>query len=325
MSWSGKRVLVTGGGGFIGSHLCQRLALEGASVRALVHYRFDGSHGWLDELPESKHIEVLAGDIRDRESVAQAMRDQEVVFHLAALISIPSSYQSPSAFFLTNAMGTMNVLLEARAQGTGKVVHQSSSEVYGSALYLPMNESHPLVGQSPYAASKIAADKAVESFHLSYGVPVVTARPFNCYGPQQSERAVVPSIIVQALRGGPIKLASCDSRRDFTFVADMVSGLLQVAEKGTLGKVYNLATGTDVSTTQLAGMVQLVLGTKVPIEVDEKRDRPGSSEVTLLCGDALLATVQLGWWSKTGLEEGLEVTTAWFREHLGRYSGKYAI
>ena len=229
MNWNGKRVLVTGAGGFIGSHLTERLVELGATTRALVHYNALGSWGWLDHSPFRNDIEAVAGDVTDRDSVRQVVHRMERVFHLAALIAIPYSYQAPASYVRTNVEGTLNVLQAAHEWGVEVVVHTSTSEVYGTARYVPIDEAHPLQGQSPYAASKIGADKMAEAFHLSFGLPVVTVRPFNTFGPRQSARAIVPTIIAQGLAGSVVRLGNLHPRRDLTFVSDTVEGLVRAA------------------------------------------------------------------------------------------------
>lgn len=320
MTWSGRRVLVTGAGGFIGSHLAERLAALGARARAFVHYRAAGAAGWLETSPQREAIEVVAGDVRDRDSVAAAMEGVEAVFHLAALIAIPYSYHAPTSYLRTNVEGTLNVLQAARAAGVARVVHTSTSEVYGTARYVPINEAHPLRGQSPYAASKIGADKMAEAFHLSYGLPVVTVRPFNTYGPRQSARAVVPTIITQCLTGGTVRLGNLHPTRDLTFVADTVEGFLRAAAAPQAdGRTVNLGTGREISIEQLARTIGDLIGRPVTIERDEGRERPEGSEVERLLADASLAQRLLGWEPQVSLEEGLRLTIEWVREHLHGY------
>jgi len=229
-NWKGKRVLVTGAGGFIGSHLTERLAQLGAKTRALVHYHASGSWGWLDGSPYQDEIEVVAGDVCDQESVRQAVEGREVVFHLAALIAIPYSYHAPKSYVRTNVEGTLHVLQAAREFGVARLIHTSTSEVYGTARYTPIDEAHPLQAQSPYAAAKIGADKLVESFHLSYSLPVVILRPFNTFGPRQSARAVVPTIIAQCLADSKVRLGNLSPTRDLTYVTDTIEGFVQAAE-----------------------------------------------------------------------------------------------
>jgi len=327
MNWQGKRVLVTGAGGFVGSHLTERLVTLGARTRAMVHYRSDGSWGWLDHSIHSNEIEVFPGDILDRDSVAQAMTECEVVFHLAALIAIPYSYGAPQSYVRTNVEGTVNVLQEARKVGVQRLVHTSSSETYGTARYVPIDEDHPLQGQSPYAASKIGADKMAESFYLSYGLPVSTIRPFNVFGPRQSSRAIIPTIITQALNEPHVRLGNLTPTRDFTYVADTVDGFLKVAEcDGALGQVVNIGSGEEISVKDLCLIILDLIDRDVSILDDPVRSRPKSSEVDRLCAANLKARDLLGWSPKHGFKDGLIDTIEWTRENLERYkTGMYAV
>ena len=328
MSWQGRRVLVTGAGGFIGSHLTERLVALGAQTRALVHYRSDGGWGWLDHSAHKHEVEVVAGDVGDRDSVAQAMQGREFVFHLAALIAIPYSYHAPMSYVRTNVEGTVNVLQAAREAGVERVVHTSTSEVYGTARYVPIDEEHPLQGQSPYSASKIAADKLAEAFHLSYGLPVATIRPFNTYGPRQSARAVIPTIITQALREPEVRLGSLDPTRDFSFVPDTVEGFLRIGETPeAVGRVINVGTGREVSIGDLANLILKLVGrTDLPVIQEEARVRPEGSEVDRLCADISRASKDTGWSPLYTLEEGLGRTIEWVRDNLDRYrAGVYAV
>jgi dTDP-glucose 4,6-dehydratase len=327
VGWQGRTVLVTGAGGFIGSHLAERLAREGARVRALVHYNALGLWGWLDHSPLKGRMEVIAGDICDRDSVAAAVAGAEVVFHLAALIAIPYSYAAPASYLRTNAEGALNVLGAARTLGGVKVVHTSTSEVYGSAQKTPIGEDHPLVGQSPYAASKIAADKLAESFHLSFGLPVVTVRPFNTFGPRQSARAIIPTIITQALADQPIRLGNLHPTRDLNYVENTVDGYLAAADSdAAVGRTVNLGSGREISIGDLAALICRLLGKPALFTQDAQRMRPAGSEVERLLADNTLARELLGWRPRVGLEQGLEATIAWLRENLGRYRvGVYAV
>jgi NAD dependent epimerase/dehydratase len=327
MNWSGKRVLVTGAGGFIGSHLTEKLVSLGAETRAMVHYRSDGSLGWLDHSDSKDMIESYAGDISDRDSVMKAMNNREIVFHLAALIAIPYSYQAPQSYLKTNTEGTLNVLQAVRDTDAERMIHTSTSEVYGSAQYVPMDEGHPLKGQSPYAASKIGADKMAEAFNLSFGVPVTTIRPFNTYGPRQSSRAVIPTIITQALTGQPILLGNLEARRDFNFVADNVEAYIRCAEEpGAVGQVINIGSGREISIGELAATTLSLIGGDSSIVIDEQRLRPEASEVDHLCADNNRARAILGWAPSHTLEEGLEETIQWIRENLDKFRpGTYAI
>jgi NAD dependent epimerase/dehydratase len=321
LSWAGKRVLVTGAGGFIGSHLTERLVQEGANTRALVHYNAQGAAGWLDKSAVRSEVEVLAGDIADRDSVRQAMQGVEVVFHLAALIAIPYSYHAPASYVRTNIEGTLNVLQAARELETLRVVHTSTSEVYGTARYVPIDEAHPLQGQSPYSASKIGADKLSEAFHLSFNVPVVTVRPFNTFGPRQSARAVIPTIMTQCLAGAKaIRLGSLHPTRDLNYVSNTVEGFLHAATaSGATGQTINLGSGREISIGELAKTIARILNVDVRIEQDEQRLRPEGSEVERLLADNTLAQTLLGWKPAVSLEEGLTLTIEWMREHLDMY------
>lgn len=327
MNWNGKKVLVTGGGGFIGSHLTERLVELGASTRALVHYNALGSWGWLDHSPLKDQVEVVSGDICDRDSVHNALHGVDVVFHLAALIAIPYSYRAPESYVRTNIIGTLNVLQAARELGTERVVHTSTSEVYGTAQFTPMDEGHPLQGQSPYSASKIGADKLVESFYRSYNLPAVTVRPFNTYGPRQSARAVIPTIITQALTSDCIHLGNLDARRDFTYVRDTVDGFLRAAvAPDVAGRELNLGTGSDISVGELAGQIIRLVNRPVEIATEEERLRPEKSEVMRLLSDNGLARQMLGWEPAYSLEDGLRETIAWIGDHLDFYNvGRYEI
>lgn len=327
MTWAGKRVLVTGAGGFIGSHLTERLVDLGAQVRALVYYQSDGSWEWLDHSDRKNDIEVVAGDIRDRDSVMSAVRGMDIVFHLAALIAIPYSYRAPGSYVKTNIEGTLNVLQAAKEVRLERVVHTSTSEVYGTARSLPINESHPLQGQSPYAASKIAADKMAEAFHLSFGVPVVTVRPFNTYGPRQSARAVIPTIITQCLVGKTIRLGNVTPTRDMNYVSDTVEGLIQAAvAPNAIGRTVNLGSGREVSIENLAELIATLVNRDAVIESDPERERPKNSEVERLVADNTAARELLGWKPSVSLEEGLRLTIDWIRKHLTEYRpGVYVV
>ncbi len=317
-----KSTLVTGAGGFIGSHLVERLVAQGAKVRALVHYNSRRDAGWLSRI-EGKmtdRVEIVAGDLRDSGAVSQAVEGCQVVFHLGALISIPYSYQRPLDVTETNVLGTLNVLTACRRFRVERIVHTSTSEVYGTARRVPIDESHPLQGQSPYSAGKIGADKLAESFFCAFGLPVVTVRPFNTYGPRQSTRAVIPVIITQALGGRVVKLGNLESTRDFTYVSDTVEGFLRAAEIiGVEGQVFNLGTGSEISVGALAARILQLTGSSARIEPDPARLRPEASEVRRLVSDNARARSTLGWAPQTNLDEGLRVTIEWFRENLHLY------
>ena len=316
----GARVLVTGAGGFIGSHLAERLVELGARVRAFVHYNALGSRGWLEQSPHRDEMEIVLGDVADRDSVDAAVRDCEVVFHLAALIAIPFSYRAPGMYVATNVTGTMNLLQASRMHGVRRVVHTSTSEVYGTAQYVPIDEAHPLVGQSPYSATKIGADKIAEAFQRSFDVPVVTVRPFNTFGPRQSARAVIPTIIGQALAGRPIELGHVHPTRDFNYVTNTVDGFVRAATvPGAIGETINLGTGVEVSIGELVERVSALLGVPLSTTFAEQRARPPASEVERLLADASKARSLLDWSPAVDLHRGLELTIDWMREHLARY------
>ncbi len=299
MSWQGKAVLVTG---------------------ALVHYNALGSWGWLDASPRRGDMEVVAGDVRDPEMVRAAMRGVEVVFHLAALIAIPYSYQAPLSFARTNVEGTLNVLQAAQAAGVGRLVHTSTSEVYGTARYVPIDERHPLQAQSPYAATKIGADKLVEAFGLSFGLPAVTVRPFNTYGPRQSARAIIPTIVTQLLRREEVRLGNLHPTRDLNYVADTVEGfLLAASAPEACGQTINLGSGREISVGDLVRLLGKLMGSPVRVTQEEARLRPNGSEVERLLADNRLARRLLGWEPRVSLEQGLARTIDWLRAHQDRY------
>lgn len=325
--WAGRSVLVTGAGGFIGSHLCERLVELGADVRALVEYNSVGSWGWLDESPVRGKLEVVLGDVRDRDSTIAAVAGRGVVFHLAALIAIPWSYEAPAAYVETNVVGTLNVLRAAQLADVDRFVHTSTSEVYGTARYVPIDEAHPLQGQSPYAASKIGADKLAEAFHLSFAVPVVTVRPFNTYGPRQSARAVIPTIVTQLLAGRSVALGNLTPTRDFTYVTDTIDGFVKAAEaEDAVGRVVNLGTGMEIAIGDLAERIEAVLEKRAPIDLDPVRVRPAASEVERLCADAGEARRLLSWEPRVSLDEGLAATAEWIGRNLDRYRvGTYTV
>ena len=311
---------MTGAGGFIGSHLVERLVELGAQTRGMVHYHADGSWGWLDESRCRSDIEVVAGDVCDRDSVKKAMEDVEVVFHLAALIAIPYSYHAPLSYVRTNVEGTLNVLQVAREIGVERVVHTSTSEVYGTARYVPIDEDHPLQGQSPYSASKIGADKLAEAYRLSFDVPVVTLRPFNTFGPRQSARAVIPAITTQCLTGDVVRLGSLHPTRDFNYVADTVNGfLLAAATPKAAGRTVNIGSGREIRIGDLAQMVIQLVGGCARVESDDQRLRPNGSEVDRLLADGTLARDLLSWRPSVSLEDGLRMTIDWVKDHLERY------
>jgi dTDP-glucose 4,6-dehydratase len=320
LNWQGKRVLVTGAGGFIGSHLTERLVHKGAEVRALVHYNALGTWGWLDQSSVREHIEVIVGDICDRDSVYRATQGMEIVFHLAALIAIPYSYHAPASYVRTNMEGTLNVLQIARQLDIERVVHTSTSEVYGTARYVPIDEVHPLQGQSPYSASKIGADKLAEAFYLSFNLSVTTVRPFNTFGPRQSARAIIPTIITQCLTGGTIHLGNLHPTRDLNYVTNIVEGFILAASiSDAVGQTINLGSGQEISIGELAQLIARLVGHPISIESDEQRVRPDKSEVERLLANNTLARTLLGWEPVISLEEGLEHTIEWMQQHLERY------
>jgi NAD dependent epimerase/dehydratase len=326
--WAGRRVLVTGAGGFIGSHLCERLVELGAGVRALVEYNSLGSWGWLDESQVRGELEVLPGDIRDRDSARAAAAGAEVVLHLAALIAIPWSYEAPAAYVETNVVGTLNMLRAAQDAGVELFVQTSTSEVYGTARYVPIDEAHPLQAQSPYAASKIGADKIAESFHLSFGLPVATLRPFNTYGPRQSARAVIPTILTQLLDGHAVALGNLTPTRDFTYVTDTVEAFVQVvdAADAAVGRVLNVGSEREIAIGDLVERIETLVEKRVPVERDEVRVRPEGSEVERLCANAAEARRVLGWEPGVTLDDGLTATAEWIGSNLERYRvGTYAL
>ena len=321
---TGSRVLVTGAGGFIGSHLVERLACDGMAVRALVHYNSRNDWGMLEFIPYAirNEVRIVAGDIQDSHQVRRLVSGCNVVFHLAALIGIPYSYVAPSSYVSTNVVGTTNVLQAALAEGVERFVHTSTSEVYGTAQYTPIDESHPLQGQSPYSASKIGADKLAESYFRSFDTPVTTVRPFNTFGPRQSTRAVLPTIITQCLQPKieTIQLGSLTPTRDLNYVANTVDGFIKAAEHDdAVGRTLNIGSGREISIGDLAKTIVRLTGRDVRIECDQQRIRPGKSEVERLLADNTLATKLIRWKPLFTLEEGLELTIEWFRKHISGY------
>lgn len=314
------KILVTGAGGFIGSHLAEYLVKQGHEVSAFVRYNSSSSWGWLERSELKSDMRVVSGDIRDMDSVSGAMRGTEVVFHLASLIGIPYSYVSPLAYIKTNVEGTYNVLESARNLDVSRVVHTSTSEIYGTAQYVPIDEKHPVNPQSPYAASKSAADQLALSYCRSFETPVSVIRPFNTYGPRQSARAIIPTVITQILAGrNRIKLGNLTPTRDLNFVADTVRGFVLVGLHGdSVGRVTNLGTGREISIGDLAVRIAGIVGADVTIESDEERLRPEKSEVERLCADASAARA-MGWAPEVSLYEGLRTTVEWTRDNLGAY------
>ena len=327
--WGKKQVLITGAGGFIGSHLTEALVEAGAKVRVFIRYNSRDGRGNLEDLEPRllDQIEIIAGDLRDADVIDRTVKGCDAVFHLGALVGIPYSYKNPREVVETNIMGTFNILTAARDHEVERIVHTSTSEVYGSALYVPIDEAHPLQGQSPYSASKIGADKLAESFYASYDLPVVTVRPFNCYGPRQSARAVIPTLITQALASEEIRLGNTDTLRDFTFVTDTAEGFIKAAQsQAGFGKVINIGSGREISIGQLAQIIVNTIQSTAKIVVDEARVRPMRSEVNRLLADNRLAKETIGWEPHVSLEEGVKRTVAWVAAHMNRFQiGKYQI
>ncbi len=327
------KILVTGADGFIGSHLTEALVRAGHDVRAFVLYNSFNSWGWLDSSPPEirNNIDVFSGDIRDPHGVRAAMKDRDVVLHLAALIAIPYSYHSPAAYVETNIQGTLNVLMAARDLNVRHVVHTSTSEVYGTARFVPITEDHPLQGQSPYSATKIGADQIALSFYRSFGLPVSVIRPFNTYGPRQSARAVIPTIISQILAGSRhVRLGALAPTRDFSFVSDTVTAFIgMMGNDATVGRIVNVGSGFEISIGETAQMVADIIGTPINIENDERRLRPPDSEVERLLADISLARELMGWrpayGGREGFRRGLAETIEWFRnpDNLSRYKADH--
>lgn len=315
---AGRRVLVTGAAGFIGSHLVGSLVAEGAAVRAFVRYDSRGSRGHIDLLDPAvrNEVEIIAGDVRDGPTVDRAIAGCDTVFHLAALVAIPYSYLAPEAYVATNVGGTLNVLESARRAEVSRLVHTSTSEVYGTAQVTPITEQHPIRPQSPYAASKAGADHLALAYHSSFGTPVVVLRPFNTYGPRQSLRAVIPTIASQLIRGGPVRLGLVRPTRDFTFVTDTVAGFIRAATApDAIGRTVQLGTGVEISIGDLAALLGEITGTAPRIETDPDRIRPAASEVERLVADPSLARELLGWTPTVALRAGLHETVEWLRRN----------
>ncbi len=320
--WKHKKVLVTGAGGFIGSHLVERLVQLGAEVTAFVHYNALGSRGLLERLGlhEQQRVRVVLGDLRQADGLDEAIEGQEIVFHLAAIIAIPYSYLRPEHVVENNVKATLNVLQAARRHRVQRIVHTSSSEVYGTERTVPIDEDHPLQAQSPYAASKIACDMLALSFHLSYDMPVVTLRPFNTFGPRQSARAIVPTIITQALTRRQIFLGAMHPTRDLTYVTDTVEGFIRIAETPNIeGRTYNIGTGKEISVGELADTIVRLIGEDIPVLFDPTRIRPPASEVARLIANSERARQELGWQPTVSLEEGLRRTIEWIGDNLAAY------
>jgi len=336
MNLKNKKILVTGADGFIGSHLTEELVRCGYDIRAFVYYNSFNSWGWLDHSePEiKKNIEIFAGDIRDPHGVKQAMKGCDVVFHLAALIGIPYSYHSPDTYVDTNVKGTLNIVQAARELGVSKVLHTSTSEVYGTARFVPITEEHPLQGQSPYAASKIGADQIAMSFYLSFNTPVSIVRPFNTYGPRQSARAVIPTVITQIATGKKnIKLGALKPTRDFNYVKDTVNGFIAIAQSDkTIGEVINIGSNYEISIGETVNLIAELMKTKINLKTDTKRIRPKNSEVDRLWAENAKAKKLTNWkpsyGKREGFKKGLQETIDWFinPDNLKQYkAGKYNI
>jgi NAD dependent epimerase/dehydratase len=319
---SRSKILVTGAGGFIGSHVCELCLARGAEVRAFVHYNSRSDWGMLDDLDKKRlrNIEVIPGDLRDGKAVRRVVQGCDRVLHLGALIGIPYSYSNPEDVVQTNVLGSLNMLQACLESGVERLVQTSTSEVYGTARYVPMDEQHPLAPQSPYAASKVAGDKLAESFYRSYGLPAVILRPFNTYGPRQSPRAVIPTIITQALKSRSIRLGSLDPRRDLTFVKDTARGFLAAATSpGIEGMTIQIGSGRECSVAELVDLIGDILGKKLRVIEDSQRRRPASSEVERLLASNRNAKERMDWKPEVSLKKGLEQTIRWFRTRGGRY------
>jgi len=316
-----KKVLVTGSSGFIGSHLTEKLVEMECDVKAFVKYNFQNDWGWLEHSKAKNDIEIYTGDIRDYDAVYDAAKDVDVIFHLAALIGIPYSYVSPLAYIKTNVEGTYNVLQSARQHNLDRVIVTSTSETYGSAQYVPIDEEHPMVGQSPYSASKIGADQLAISYHRSFDIPVTIARPFNTYGPRQSARAIIPTIITQILNGQrEIKLGNLSPTRDFNYVKDTANGFIALAQsKETIGEITNIGSNFEISMQDTLDLIVELTGEDVKIVTDQKRVRPDKSEVDRLYCDNTKIKELTSWKPEYSLEEGLKETIDWFADNMEFY------
>ena len=325
MKLKGKKVLVTGAGGFVGSHLIEALLKSDCQVKAFVHYNSRNNWGWLEDLNKNdlKNIQVVTGDLRDSDAVRKSVKGQDLIFHLGALIGIPYSYVNPADVVETNVKGTLNILLAGLDSHIEKIIHTSTSEVYGTAQYIPIDEAHPINPQSPYAASKASADYLAHSFHLSYDLPVAIIRPFNIYGPRQSARSIIPNIIIQSLSGNMVKIGSPYPTRDFTFVSEAVEGFIRLAEcDEAVGEVVNLGFGNEVSVEQLMKLISRKIGKKLVIKREKERIRPKKSEVERLICDSTKAKRLFGWNPKIGIDEGIGKTIDWFKKHLSKYKAQ---
>lgn len=327
-AWNKKKVLITGAGGFIGSHLTERLFELGAKIRAFVRYTSRADDGFIKYFPKDlrKNMDIVYGDIRELETIVKAIDGVDIIFNLAALVGIPYSYIHPQEVIEANTIGTLNILMAARDAGIEKLVQTSTSEVYGTARYVPINEEHPKQPQSPYSASKIAADAVALSFYHSFDLPVSVIRPFNTYGPRQSDRAVIPSIISQALIKDKLTLGNMTPTRDFTFVTDTAEGFIKVAESESVGMEINLGTGKEISIEDLTKKIISLVGRDIVVEHDKERLRPAHSEVERLCADNTKAREVLGWLPEVSLTEGLEKTISFIKNNPDFYNpDKYRV
>lgn len=330
MNLKNKKILVTGADGFIGSHLTEELLGKGARVKALSYYNSFNNWGWLEDIPENENMEIITGDIRDSHFCMKLASDADVIFHLAALIAIPYSYQAPESYIDTNIKGTLNICEAARQNGNTRLIHTSTSEVYGTAKYVPIDENHPKQPQSPYSATKIGADAIAMSYFNSFGLPVTTARPFNTYGPRQSARAIIPTIITQIASGmKEIRLGDLTPKRDFNFVKDTCRGFIAIAESdSTIGEEINICSGSEVSMFEVLNLIKETMNSDVNFVSEEGRVRPENSEVFRLLGDNSLLLKTTGYKHGYNLKEGIGITCQWFSrsENLRKYkSGIYNI
>lgn len=322
MMWRNKNILITGAGGFIGSHLTEKLVNLGAEVTVFVRYNSQNNFRLIEILPDKikEKLNIIQGDLRDSDAIRNAIKNIDIVFHLGALVGIPYSYVHPRETIETNVIGTFNILAAAKEFDIEKIIHTSTSEVYGTAQYVPIDEKHPLQGQSPYSASKIAADKIAQSFYLSYGLPVAVIRPFNSYGPRQSARAIVPTLITQALTKNEITLGSISPTRDLTYVIDTVGAFIKIAESSkSIGEVINIGSNFEISIENLAKKIINLINPDVKIVIDRKRIRPKESEVGRLWADASKADKILGWKPNVSFDNGLKITIDWISKHLEFY------
>ncbi|HEX55174.1 MAG: NAD-dependent dehydratase [Candidatus Altiarchaeales archaeon] len=328
MNLRDKNILVTGAGGFIGSHLAKRLVELNNNVKCFIRYNSRNDWGFIEFLPKEirDNMEIIPSDLRDSDAVRDATEDVDVVFHLGSLISIPYSYLYPRNSIETNVIGTLNVLVASKENYVERIIHTSTSEVYGTAQYVPIDERHPLQAQSPYSASKIAADKIAESFYRSYNLPIAIIRPFNTYGPRQSARAIIPTIITQAIRSKKIYLGSLHPTRDFTYVEDVVDAFIKISRtKKAIGEVINVGSGVEISIRDLTYKILSLMDKKADIIIDKKRIRPQDSEVERLCADNTKARKILGWKPKINIDDGLMFTIDWISENIQIYKMHYTI